>query len=420
VLCIWCREFNDDRAEACRNCGAPLPENPRARVATAEVSPGTSAAPADTSGPRPESAVRDAAEALLTPRDAAGDTLEQPDEEQRDEEALATPEERELVRRIRSERARSRGHRRSLAMVVAAFALLVVAVIATNRGARHPSPAIRAPADVATVASAPADSTASRQPEAPAPRRAEAPAPPEPEARPPREAEARPPRQAQTSVSREPEARAPREAEARPPRQAETSVPREPEARAPRDVAARPARQADAPAPREPEARAPREAEARAPRESTVELPARSPRPEPALPDRLAATESRPAPPRQQRLEPPPLPSAFVRRTILDVHADVTRTPNAQIDGAVDYRVRLWKASGEPVSDADVRLRGLMTDGLLVEARLDRAEAPGTYQGLITFSSRGPRYLTIRVSRGDGLLEIPVGDAPRATAPTGR
>jgi hypothetical protein len=67
-----------------------------------------------------------------------------------------------------------------------------------------------------------------------------------------------------------------------------------------------------------------------------------------------------------------------------------------------------------------VRLRGLTTDGLLVEARLDRAEAPGTYQGLVTFSARGPRALTVRVSRGEGLLEIPVAAGPRAASPAGR
>ena len=86
-------------------------------------------------------------------------------------------------------------------------------------------------------------------------------------------------------------------------------------------------------------------------------------------------------------------------------------------DGARDFTVRLSRTSGEPVRDADVRLRGLTTDGKLVEARLEPDEAPGVYKGLIVFSARGPRHLTLRVARVDGVLEVPVADVPLASPP---
>jgi hypothetical protein len=77
-------------------------------------------------------------------------------------------------------------------------------------------------------------------------------------------------------------------------------------------------------------------------------------------------------------------------------------------DGAVDYTVRLSRPDGRPVNDADVRLRGVMTDGTLVEAALDPAGEPGVYQSFLTFSARGPRSLTLRVARTDGVVEVPV------------
>jgi len=90
-----------------------------------------------------------------------------------------------------------------------------------------------------------------------------------------------------------------------------------------------------------------------------------------------------------------------------DVRVEVAQTPT---DGAIDYTVRLSRRDGEPVRDADVRLRGVMTDGALVEARLDPGAEPGLYHSLIAFSPRGPRGLTVRVARADGVVEVPVGD----------
>jgi hypothetical protein len=53
-----------------------------------------------------------------------------------------------------------------------------------------------------------------------------------------------------------------------------------------------------------------------------------------------------------------------------------------------------------------------MADGTLVEARLEPAE-PGIYQSFLSFSPRGPRALTLRVARADGVVEVPVADPTR-------
>ena len=64
-----------------------------------------------------------------------------------------------------------------------------------------------------------------------------------------------------------------------------------------------------------------------------------------------------------------------------------------------------------------MRLRGVMTDGTLVEARLEPTAEPGLYHSLLAFSARGPRALTVRVARADGVVEIPVG-APAPETPS--
>ena len=123
------------------------------------------------------------------------------------------------------------------------------------------------------------------------------------------------------------------------------------------------------------------------------------PAPEPAegsalaLPDRPAARAPAPRP---------------------DVRVDVAQKPS---DGAVDYTVRVSRPDGGAVTDADVRLRGIMADGTLVEARLEPAGEPGVYRSLLQFSPRGPRALTLRVARGDGAVELPVREPAASGAP---
>jgi hypothetical protein len=53
-----------------------------------------------------------------------------------------------------------------------------------------------------------------------------------------------------------------------------------------------------------------------------------------------------------------------------------------------------------------------MSDGGLVEARLDPGAEPGVYRGLLAFSPHGPRGLTVRVARGGSIVEVPVSAQP--------
>jgi hypothetical protein len=80
--------------------------------------------------------------------------------------------------------------------------------------------------------------------------------------------------------------------------------------------------------------------------------------------------------------------------------------------GSVDYTVRVAWPDGAPMNDADVRVRGIMSDGGLVEARLDPGGEPGVYRGLLAFSPHGPRGLTVRVARGGSIVEVPVAAQP--------
>jgi hypothetical protein len=121
------------------------------------------------------------------------------------------------------------------------------------------------------------------------------------------------------------------------------------------------------------------------------------------LPDRVA---SRPTTPRE---DPAAMARAASRRpAAADVRVEVARAHNG---AGVDYTVRVSRQDGAPVSGADVRVRGIMSDGGLVEAPLEPGGEPGVYRGLLTFSPRGPRGLTVRVARGGDLVEVPVADS---------
>jgi hypothetical protein len=108
-------------------------------------------------------------------------------------------------------------------------------------------------------------------------------------------------------------------------------------------------------------------------------------------------------------------PSA--RRAAPELRVEVSHARNGE---AVDYTVRVLGPRGVPVHDADVRLRGLMTDGELVEAQLDPGSEPGVYRSLLTFSPRGPRSLTVRVAHAGEVVEIPAGEPPSVRSPARR
>ena len=92
----------------------------------------------------------------------------------------------------------------------------------------------------------------------------------------------------------------------------------------------------------------------------------------------------------------------------VDVKQAPGAAPAAGAPRTIDYVVRISREGGGPVSDADVRLRGITTDGVLVEAQLDPGNEPGVYRAAVPVTPRGPHNLTVRVVRPDGIIEVPV------------
>ena len=339
MQCPQCRQANDDHDRFCLQCGARLrpigcASCGGALPAGAHFCPqcGTAASARSVASPG-AAAPRDAAETLLAARDTDPDTLDDP---------LPSPEEVELVERVRAERASSRRRVRGIGMAAAALVVLLVALVVAQRAPRERTTAPVPSRDVAdaessrdVVADPPAESEAMR-PVPPVPRDGEAPVP-----------------------------------------------------------------------------------GVRGDGEPSVALPPRTERAGAPAPARTPGVATRPpAPAPVASRAPAALPAAVTPQTTPDVRAEVKQIRH-QVDGTVDYSVKLSRASGEPVRDADVRLRGVMADGLLVETRLDPGDAPGVYRALIAFTARGPRSLTLRIARADGVTEVPVADVPSAT-PAGR
>jgi hypothetical protein len=333
VQCPQCRQSNDHnarfcvqcgarvRASACASCGSALPATARFCPECGTAVAGATPAPVV---PRIEPE-RDPAEALLTARDVDGV-----------EEELPSPEDAELLRRVREDRARTRTIRRSVVVAGVALLLLLGALVLAQRAPRTP---ITASAPPAAVASAPAAPNRA----APGSAAAIRPAPPTPSA---------------------------------------TAT--ESGATGATPTAEKAVRRSSA-----------RVSEPPSPRAEAVELPARDVA-------RAPAARSR-----EPQSEPAALPEQAARRPASDVRVEVTQAPNGS---AVDYTVKVTQPDGAPVRDADVRLRGVMVDGVLVEARLDPASEPGVYRSLVAFSPRGPHALTLRVARDDGVVEVPVGN----------
>ena len=92
-----------------------------------------------------------------------------------------------------------------------------------------------------------------------------------------------------------------------------------------------------------------------------------------------------------------------------DVRVEVKQT---RLDGAIDYSVRVSQPDGAGISNADVRLRRVMTDGTLVEARLEPAAEPGMYHSLLAFSARGATSVR-QPSRTPGAVRASFRDSTR-------
>jgi hypothetical protein len=74
---------------------------------------------------------------------------------------------------------------------------------------------------------------------------------------------------------------------------------------------------------------------------------------------------------------------------------------------SITYTARVFDASGDPLTNAEVSLLGWMPDGSDLEARLDSVSTPGTYQASVEVGVRTPGNLRIRVAHGGKSFEIP-------------
>jgi hypothetical protein len=131
--------------------------------------------------------------------------------------------------------------------------------------------------------------------------------------------------------------------------------------------------------------------------------------PEPGAPPERASPRS-PGPSRRGTLpdrRTPPL----VRSVMGDLNVVVARDPDRVVSGQpTSYTVRLTSASGSLVTEADVAVRGRMSDGSLVQAPLAPTADPGTYHGVLVFSPHGPWDLRLRIARRGSTVEVPLAN----------
>ncbi len=73
-----------------------------------------------------------------------------------------------------------------------------------------------------------------------------------------------------------------------------------------------------------------------------------------------------------------------------------------------EYVVRLLDRAGQPISGAQVTLRGGMADGMSVVTPLRAAEGAGVYRGRVLFTMGGTWALTLRVARAGKRFEPPL------------
>ncbi len=88
---------------------------------------------------------------------------------------------------------------------------------------------------------------------------------------------------------------------------------------------------------------------------------------------------------------------------------ELASTPSEpRTKGETEYVVRLVDRAGNPVTGAQVTLRGQMADGMSVVAPLRSAGEPGLYRGRVLFTMEGRWELTLRLTRDGKRLELPL------------
>jgi len=101
--------------------------------------------------------------------------------------------------------------------------------------------------------------------------------------------------------------------------------------------------------------------------------------------------------------------AATLRTEIDGIGVELTSTPTRPgAKAETEYIVRLVDRAGQPVTGAQVTLRGGMGDGMSVVAPLRPAEQAGVYRGRVLFTMEGTWDLMLRVTRDRKRFELPL------------
>lgn len=100
------------------------------------------------------------------------------------------------------------------------------------------------------------------------------------------------------------------------------------------------------------------------------------------------------------------------------LRVELTSSPSRpSASGQTEYVVRLVDSTGQPVTGAQLTLRGAMADGMSIAAPLRPAAEAGVYRGRVLFTMEGTWELTLRIARQGKRFELPltehVGRWPR-------
>jgi hypothetical protein len=101
-----------------------------------------------------------------------------------------------------------------------------------------------------------------------------------------------------------------------------------------------------------------------------------------------------------------PLQAGALSTEVDGIKVELASKPRTK--GETEYVVRLVDRAGNPVTGAQVTLRGQMADGMSVVAPLRSAGEPGLYRGRVLFTMEGTWELTLRLTRDGKRLELPL------------
>jgi tetrahydromethanopterin S-methyltransferase subunit G len=175
--------------------------------------------------------------------------------------------------------------------------------------------------------------------------------------------------------------------------------------------------------PRPRETRGPSEVTSTAPREPIIASRANEPAAPPQAGTGKNAREVGPKPGATARRSPSAPPRSNQVAAAPPSGPATSKAPSTQVVGSPraelvskpvsrgwgdSYAVRLLDAAGQPMADARVQLVAHMADGTVENVAMGALTEPGTYRGTVPTNRSTPVDLRLRVTTGDGSVELPV------------